>query len=871
MNKNGAPGPDGFGAFFYQTYWDIIKDVCNAVLEFFTFNWILPNFNSNTVVLIPKVSDADTIGQFRPIAMANFKFKIISKILADRLALVLPDLISKEQRGFVQGRQIKDCILLTSEAINMLHHKSYGGNLAIKIDIAKAFDTIDWSFLIKVSKVFGFNSIFCNWISTILHSARLSISINGKNEGYFECARGVRQGDPLSPLLFCLAEEVLSRGLTKLVNDGHLKLIKGTRSSHIPSHILYANDVMLFCKGTSVNINVLTEFFAKYAQISGQYVNPLKSTIFAGSMSQSRVNNIAYSLGFSIGLLPFIYLGVPIFKGKAKTCHFAPIFDKIKLKLAKWKASLLSYAGRVQLLKSVIQSMLIYSITIYSWPVSVIKDLEKLMRNFLWSGDMNARKLVTVPWHIVCSTLDEGGLGVRSLSSLNQASNLKLIWDLMNSNILWASFLRSRVVRNKNFISQLNYPVSDFIFDHQWHIPMDIQTAFPQLLSYLQQFFIPFEDKEDFLIWNHTTSGELTMKDAYHFFSNPGPTASWSKTIWNIAIPPSKSFLVWRLFHHKMPTDDALSARGFYLTSVCSLCKKQSESSLHLFLQCPFALSNWHWLASLINQRLDLSSYTSILNITSAGWNPHCRITITAAVINIFNSIWQSRNNLWFKNIKSNLTSIISQIIASVSLTGNCSTLSSNSSITNFSILKFFKINIHHVRPPKIIEVLWQPPMFGWYKCNTDGASLGNPGIAACTGIFRNHRGEMVSCFSKHLGLANALFAEAMGVILAIEHAYAQNWSHLWIESDSKLVSLAFKSPNIIHWKLKNRWMNCIYMTRNMSFIISHIYREGNHCADKLANLGLSLQGFTWWTSAPVEIREDLTRNRLGFPYFRCC
>ncbi|PNX96059.1 ribonuclease H [Trifolium pratense] len=316
MNKNGAPGPDGFGAFFYQTYWDIIKeDVCNAVLEFFTFNWILPNFNSNTVVLIPKVSDADTIGQFRPIAMANFKFKIISKILADRLALVLPDLISNEQRGFVQGRQIKDCILLTSEAINMLHQKSYGGNLAIKIDIAKAFDTIDWSFLIKVLKVFGFNSIFCNWISTILHSARLSISINGKNEGYFECARGVRQGDPLSPLLFCLAEEVLSRGLTKLVNDGHLKLIKGTRSNHIPSHILYADDVMLFCKGTSANINVLTDFFAKYAQISGQYVNPLKSTIFAGSMSQSRVNNIAHSLGFSIGSLPFIYLGVPIFKG----------------------------------------------------------------------------------------------------------------------------------------------------------------------------------------------------------------------------------------------------------------------------------------------------------------------------------------------------------------------------------------------------------------------------------------------------------------------------------------------------------------------------------------------------------------------------
>jgi len=150
MNKDSAPGPDGFGAFFFQTYWSIIKeDVCNVVLEFFTNNWIMPSFNSNTVVLIPKVPNADSISQYRPIALANFKFKILSKILAGRLAQVLPKIISKEQRGFIKGRQIKNCICLTSEAINMLHNRSFGGNLAIKIDIAKAFDTIDWNFLQK--------------------------------------------------------------------------------------------------------------------------------------------------------------------------------------------------------------------------------------------------------------------------------------------------------------------------------------------------------------------------------------------------------------------------------------------------------------------------------------------------------------------------------------------------------------------------------------------------------------------------------------------------------------------------------------------------------------------------------------------------
>jgi hypothetical protein len=156
-----------------------------------------------------------------------------------------------------------------------------------------------------VLEAFGFIPLFCTWMNNILHSAKLSISINGKQEGYFDCSRGVRQGDPLSSLLFCLAEEVLSRGLSKLVSDGHLKLLKGTRTTSIPSHILHADDVMLFCKGTASNIQVISSFFARYAQISGQLINPQKSPLFAGSMIASRLNSIANSLGFSIGTLPF--------------------------------------------------------------------------------------------------------------------------------------------------------------------------------------------------------------------------------------------------------------------------------------------------------------------------------------------------------------------------------------------------------------------------------------------------------------------------------------------------------------------------------------------------------------------------------------
>jgi len=335
LNKEGAPGPDGFGAVFFHSFWDIIKmDVKNAVLEFFTKSWMMPNFNANTLILIPKTPNADNISQYRPIALANFKYKIISKILADRIATIMPIIISLEQKGFIQGRQIKDCICLASEAINLLDKKSYGGNLAFKVDIAKAFDTIEWPFLLKVMHAYGFSNLLCNWIKVILESASLSISINGSQNGYFNCKRGVQQGDPLSPLLFCTAEDVLSRSITKLVQEGKLELISSSRHHQLPSHILYADDVMIFCKGKLSSVQALKDLFLTYAGCSGQHINPSKSTIFSGSLSTGRLNHLVNLLGFNVGSFPFNYLGVPIFKGKPKSSHMQPLADKIKTKLA---------------------------------------------------------------------------------------------------------------------------------------------------------------------------------------------------------------------------------------------------------------------------------------------------------------------------------------------------------------------------------------------------------------------------------------------------------------------------------------------------------------------------------------------------------
>ena len=161
LNGNSAPGPDGLGGVFYHSCWDIIgADVCNVVQQFYKKNWVLPGMNSNVVSLIPKFLGVESIKDYRPIAITNFKFKIISKILAYRLALVAARIISPNQYEFVQGRQIQDCIGITSKAINMLSKKVRGGNVAYKVDIHKAFDTLSWKFLLLVLTRFGFHPSF---------------------------------------------------------------------------------------------------------------------------------------------------------------------------------------------------------------------------------------------------------------------------------------------------------------------------------------------------------------------------------------------------------------------------------------------------------------------------------------------------------------------------------------------------------------------------------------------------------------------------------------------------------------------------------------------------------------------------------------
>jgi ribonuclease HI len=375
--------------------------------------------------------------------------------------------------------------------------------------------------------------------------------------------------------------------------------------------------------------------------------------------------------------------------------------------------------------------------------------------------------------------------------------------------------------------------------------------------------------KPDKLVWRPSSFGDLTFKDAYLFNVELGNQLSWAKTIWSIDIPPSKSLLVWRLMHNKIPTDDNLMFRGCNLASQCSLCGKHSESSLHLFLECDFVVHIWMWFSSIININCNFASFSDIWSVCDRGWSPQCKTVILSALINIINGIWFCRNQVRFNNRKFSFHSVISSIISASYLSGTLTKNFSSNSMSDFLILKAFNVCTHPSKAPVIREVLWQPPLLDWIKCNTDGAAHGSPGLSACGGIFRNSSSMCVGWFAENLGIHNAFYAELVGAMKAIELAAAHGWNNLWLETDSKLVVLAFKNSSIVPWQLSNMWSNCLVLTSHMNFVVSHIFREGNQSADALANLGLLSLEPLWNVDLPRQVREFFVRELVGFPNFR--
>lgn len=224
-----SPGKDGFPGLFFKKYWLVVgNSVCNAVKQFFDTGVMPSSLNKTLVVLIPKIPAPEQVGHFRPISLCNFVYRIISKIMANRLKPFIHRIISPQQSAFIPGRLIQDSMVIANEAFHYIRHKNKGNQrlMALKLDLNKAFDRVEWDFLLATLKKMGFADRWCQWIFACLSSYELEFLINGESIGNIRPTRGIRQGDPLSPYLFIIIADVLSRMVSKAVDNSLVSGIK---------------------------------------------------------------------------------------------------------------------------------------------------------------------------------------------------------------------------------------------------------------------------------------------------------------------------------------------------------------------------------------------------------------------------------------------------------------------------------------------------------------------------------------------------------------------------------------------------------------------------------------------------------------------
>ncbi|KAK2410765.1 hypothetical protein QL285_046110 [Trifolium repens] len=458
MHPDKFPGPDGFNPAFYQSFWDICgDDVFIAVKDWLERGYFPSTLNETNICLIPKCDSPASMKDFRPISLCNVLYKVVSKLLANRLKVVLGKFISEEQYAFVEGRSIIDNALIAIEIIHCLKRRTRGakGELALKIDFSKAYDKVEWSYLKGVLGKMGFSETWIKWMMLCVSSLNYSALMNFEKVGPIHPGRGLRQGDPLSPYLFILVTEGLTSLIHKAVANGDIHGVKICRGAPIVSHLLFADDCFLFCRSTISETSKLMEILKIYEMASGQEINLSKSEVFfSRNLSIAAQEDLSNIMGVKHVLGTGTYLGLPSMVGRSKKETFAYIKDRIWKRINGWRSRPLSRAGKEVMIKSVLQAIPAYIMNIYLLPDTLINEIERMLNSFWWGGGGDNKGIRWLAWDKLTCPKNEGGLGFRDFHCFNMAMVAKQGWNFMHKpTSLVARLYKARYFPYNSFLS----------------------------------------------------------------------------------------------------------------------------------------------------------------------------------------------------------------------------------------------------------------------------------------------------------------------------------------------------------------------------------------------------------------------------------
>ncbi|CAA7024809.1 unnamed protein product [Microthlaspi erraticum] len=360
LPKNKAPGPDGFTVEFFTLSWDLVRnDLISAVKDFFLNGTLTRQVNATVISLIPKILGASVLSDFRPISLCNTVYKVISRLLANRLKLITLDVVQRNQVGFVNSRLLCENVLLAPELVMDFNRPGPTSRGCVQIDITKAYDNVNWSFILNILEALGLPQNFISWIKICITSPYYYVALNGELVGFFPGRKGLRQGDLISSSLFVLAMDVLSKSLDSDADQGRFG-VHPLCVNPLVTHLSFADYLLVFFDGKEESLKGIIEILKEFQDASGLALSLRKTSLFLDGDNNQLTQDLATKFGLQTGSLPVRYLGLPLMPRNLTWQDCQPLIDKVKSRISSWTVRPLSFAGRLQLIQSVLYGIVNY-------------------------------------------------------------------------------------------------------------------------------------------------------------------------------------------------------------------------------------------------------------------------------------------------------------------------------------------------------------------------------------------------------------------------------------------------------------------------------------------------------------------------------
>ncbi|CAK8560654.1 unnamed protein product [Lathyrus sativus] len=328
---------------------------------------------------------------------------------------------------------------------------------------------------------------------------------------------------------------------------------------------------------------MILETFRKFSNSTGLMMNPNKCKIYFGGLDMETRKTLKELLGFQEGVLPFKYLGIPLSSKRLTINHFMPLVDKIVARIHHWSSRLLSYAGRMQLVKSISYAMARYWMHCLPLPKCVIKKVDAICRSFIWTGKDNVSRKCPVAWKTACSPTAQGGMNILNLQTWNNVLLLKCMWNICNkTDTLWVKWIHAHYLKGKDVMT----------YESKTHNSWIIRGVLKQR---------DYMDK----VWNEWNQAMTTHKFKatvfYKILIDNGTRVPWRKLIRFNKGQPRTVQCLWQACQGKLATKERLKRFGMIEDNICSLCKSEEETMNHLFFHCPRIKHIWKETLELFN------------------------------------------------------------------------------------------------------------------------------------------------------------------------------------------------------------------------------------------------------------------------------